>query len=943
MAEQREPLHRLVALKVIKLGMDTKQVIARFEAERQVLALMDHPNIAKVLDAGATDKGRPYFVMELVRGVRITDFCDENSLSTRERLGLLIQVCQAIQHAHQKGIIHRDIKPSNILVTVNDGVAVPKVIDFGIAKATHQQHLTDKTVFTAFEQFLGTPAYMSPEQALMTSVDIDTRSDIYSLGVLLYELLTGRTPFDTQVLLRAGLDELRRTIREEEPVRPSTRVSAMVAAELTRTARHRAVEPPKLIHLLRGDLDWIVMKCLEKDRPRRYETANGLAADVRRHLSQEPVLARQPSRRYWFQKLVQRNKVLFGAMSAVLAALILGLSTSLWSLVHERAARRQAHKEAVRSQQVAQFLKAMLNGVGPSKALGRDTQMLREILDETAQRVGADLKAEPEIEAEVRNTLGEVYLALGELPQAEAMIREALAIRRKVLGSDHADVAASLNDLGTVLYRRGQLPEAETRLREALRMRLKLGDRDPLETAKLLSNLALVLWYQGNLVEAADLCREAVALRRKLQGNTHPDVAGPLSNLALILWNGGKLDEAESACREAIELERRRPGKQTPGLARSLSTLGVILDERGRVADSEAVQREALAMRRKLFARSHTEIAWSLYLLAVVLTERGNWAEAEALHREALSMRRELLGDAHQDLARSLCDLAILLEDRGEFSESEKLHREALEMRRKILGNEHQHVARSLTWLAVTLASQGKLIEAETSLREALAMNRKMLGDKNLSTAHSLACLAEVHRLQGRLAEAETLQRDALATRCRLAGQDRVDVALSLEELARVLQAQGRLAEAEGTNRQALALFRKNLGDHHRSVASTLEHLLVILHDEAKLEEAGRLAREDIAIRQINPDEWQLYWAQSLLGSILLLQTNYTAAEPLLRSGFEGLHQRQERIPFHQASCLAEAMRWLEQLCEATGHHEQAAEWKLKREQAEAQRPGAGD
>ncbi len=301
MAEQEEPVRRRVAVKVIKLGMDTKNVIARFEAERQALAMMDHPNIAKVLDAGATDTGRPFFVMELVRGIKITEYCDQHSLTTRERLDLFIKVCQAIQHAHQKGVIHRDIKPSNILVTVNDSVAVPKVIDFGIAKAT-EGRLTDKTLFTQFEALIGTPAYMSPEQAVMTSLDIDTRSDIYSLGVLLYEILTGKTPFDGKELMAAGLDEMRRTIREQEPARPSTRLSTMLGAELTTTAKHRQADAPKLINLLRGDLDWIVMKALEKDRTRRYETANGFASDIQRHLNSEPVSARPPSTAYRFQK-----------------------------------------------------------------------------------------------------------------------------------------------------------------------------------------------------------------------------------------------------------------------------------------------------------------------------------------------------------------------------------------------------------------------------------------------------------------------------------------------------------------------------------------------------------------------------------------------------------------------------------------------------------------
>jgi serine/threonine protein kinase len=353
MAEQEEPVRRRVALKVIKLGMDTRQVIARFEAERQALALMDHPNIAKVLDAGATETGRPYFVMELVRGIKINDYCDENNLSMRERLELFIQICQAIQHAHQKGIIHRDVKPSNILVADHDGVPVPKVIDFGIAKATTDQRLTDKTLFTAFEQFVGTPAYMSPEQARLSGLDVDTRTDIYSLGVLLYELLTGKTPFDPKALLQAGLDEMRRTIRETEPSRPSMLLSTMLAADLTDTAKHRQTEAPKLIHLVRGDLDWVVMKALEKDRTRRYETANGLALDVQRHLANEPVAARPPGNLYRFQKLVRRNQLAFAAASAVIFVLVAGIVVSSWQAIRatrlqEMAQQAQANETQLR-------------------------------------------------------------------------------------------------------------------------------------------------------------------------------------------------------------------------------------------------------------------------------------------------------------------------------------------------------------------------------------------------------------------------------------------------------------------------------------------------------------------------------------------------------------------------------------------------------------------
>ena len=356
MAEQEVPVRRRVALKVIKLGMDTKQVIARFEAERQALALMDHPNIAKVLEAGASDTGRPFFVMELVRGIKITDYCDQNNLPTEERLELFIQVCKAVQHAHQKGVIHRDIKPSNILVTLHDGVPVPKVIDFGIAKAT-EQRLTDKTLFTALEQFIGTPAYMSPEQAEMSGLDIDTRSDIYSLGVLLYELLTGQMPFNPKALMVAGLDEMRRIIREQDPVRPSTSLSSLDAADQTTVARRRQVAVPKLLHLIRGDLDWIVMKCLEKDRTRRYETANGLARDIERHLGNEPVVACPPNWLYRLEKSLRRNKGAFVAGAAIASVLVLGLFVSTWQAVRATRAERQQRSLREAAQQ-AQELEA---------------------------------------------------------------------------------------------------------------------------------------------------------------------------------------------------------------------------------------------------------------------------------------------------------------------------------------------------------------------------------------------------------------------------------------------------------------------------------------------------------------------------------------------------------------------------------------------------------
>jgi len=439
MAEQREPVKRWVALKIIKLGMDTKQVVARFEAERQALALMDHPNIAKVFDGGATDTGRPYFVMELVRGTRITDYCDQHRLSTHERLTLFMQVCQAIQHAHQKGVIHRDIKPTNVLVTLHDGVPVPKVIDFGIAKAT-QQELTEKTVFTEFRQFLGTPAYVSPEQAEMSGLDIDTRADIYSLGVLLYELLTGKTPFDASTLMAVALDELRRIIKDTEPLRPSTRLASLGEDEMTSAAHCRDVDATKLLSLLKGDLDWIAMKCLEKDRNRRYETANGLAMDISRYLNSEPVLARPPSFSYHLWKLIHRNKLSFAAAGAVLLALIFAVGFSSWMFARERKARL----DAVAAEKGQALLRHQAE-------LARTNEMRLRVL------TGSEM-----------NAIGVEFSAEGRFDVAERVLRRAFGLHKELLGNSDGNTVMAAGNLMMTLNRVGRTQDAESVLGELL-------------------------------------------------------------------------------------------------------------------------------------------------------------------------------------------------------------------------------------------------------------------------------------------------------------------------------------------------------------------------------------------------------------------------------------------------------------------------------------------
>ncbi len=538
-AEQEEPVRRRVALKIIKLGMDTRQVVARFEAERQALALMDHPGIAKVFDAGATDNGRPFFVMELVKGIPITRYCDEKKFVTRERLDLFILVCHAIQHAHQKGIIHRDIKPSNILVAVQEGKPVPKVIDFGIAKAT-QQKLTEKTLHTQMQQFIGTPAYMSPEQAELSGLDVDTRSDIYSLGVLLYELLVGKTPFDAQQLLSAGLDEIRRTILEKEPARPSTRLSLMGKEELTTTTQRRGAEASKLISLLRGDLDWIVMKCLEKDRARRYETANGLAADLRRHLNNEPVTARPPSAGYRLQKFVRRHKGPVVAASLVLLALVAGIAGTTFELIRARKARaaevqraegeRQAKLDAEtrRSEAEAQKVRA--------EAAEKTAGEQRKLALETLYTLVTD------VEHKLSDKAG-----LSDLRQS--ILNTAMDGLNKV--SRSAETAALADrSMGVALQRMGDVLEGLGKSDEAFRqyqLSLKIFDRlareapknDWIDWNRAISFDKLGAFskeYRGDATAALDYFKKSLTLRQELAAHIlTPEVTAAQRGQGLIV------------------------------------------------------------------------------------------------------------------------------------------------------------------------------------------------------------------------------------------------------------------------------------------------------------------------------------------------------------------------------------------------------------------------
>jgi len=707
LAEQDQPVRRQVALKVVRADLDSVQVLTRFGAERQALALMDHPNIAKILEAGATSSRRPYFAMEFVDGVPITAYCDQHQLSIRERLELFVPVCEAVQHAHQKGIVHRDLKPGNVMVGRYDDKPVSKVIDFGVAKATGGQ-LTDRmrTQFTQAGAIVGTLEYMSPEQAELNQADIDTRSDVYSLGVMLYELLTGSTPLTRDSLRQRAFDEILRRIREEDPPKPSTRLSQSKERRAIISAQ-RKLAPAQLTKVLKGDLDWVVMKALEKDRSRRYETANGLARDLLRHLRDEPVAARPRTNIYRLRKMVRRHRIAFAALMLITFTLLSGLAISTRLFLREKKAR-------VRATTATTFLAEMLNNLDPSVAQGDVASSLRQVLDQTAARIGKDLSSDPEMQADLRDVVGHVYYALGLYDQAETVQRAAIVARESASGSESPDMAAELNLLATTLYSKDELEEAEKLQRRALAMRRQIFGFEHTNVAESLDNLSMLLLNKGSLDEAETLQRQALAMSRRLSGDESPQVANSLNNLAAILVGRQKFAEAEKLQREELARSTRRLGTNSPDIAISLNNLALLLSDEGKLADSEEVTRQALIWRQRVLPKDHRDIAQSFDVLGRVLFDEHKDAEAEQNLREALERRRTL--DTNSiDLAFSLEHVAQVLERQANYPEAEALLREA-ERIRSVKAPDDPWTFNTQSRLGGVLIEEKKFMEAETLL-----------------------------------------------------------------------------------------------------------------------------------------------------------------------------------------------------------------------------------
>ncbi|MGD2110326.1 MAG: tetratricopeptide repeat protein [Phycisphaerae bacterium] len=907
-AEQVNP-RRAVAVKVMKQGVTSRSALRRFEFESQLLAHLRHPAVAQVYEAGIHQEGDqvvPYFAMEYIPNARtLTDFAREKKLKTRDKISLFIKVCEAVHHGHQKGVIHRDLKPGNILVDTN---GQPKVIDFGVARATDSD-LAVSTLHTDVGQLIGTLQYMSPEQCKADPNEIDTRSDVYALGVVLYELLTGQLPYR---IAGVPIYEATRMIRENQPATPSSHDRA-----------------------LRGDLETIVIKALEKERERRYQSASALTADLRRYLNSEPISARPPSVTYQVRVFARRNKGLVAGMALAFLTLVMGVITSTTLFFKAKTEARLAQVESEKSRQVATFMTDMLQGVGPSVALGRDTTLLREILDTTAKRVGDELGNQPEVGAELRLALGSAYRQIGDYSTADEHLSRANEVLQGIQGTEHLDVATSQHSLARLRVAQGRYAEAKDLYERALALRRRLLGAENPRTADTIHCLGCLEHKAGDYERAESLIKEALNIRRRRLGPHDPNVAYSLRGLANLYFDLGALGDAKTMYEEALEIIRRHNDVDGPDALRLLSKLAALHRAQGELDEAEKRGREVLSLSKQLYGERHPSFANAAGNLGSTLYERGQYAEAEELQRTALTVRRESLGNVHPYVADALNKLANTLSALDKKDEAASMYREALETRRGTLGNDHVFTATAMANLGKVLVNQGKYSEAEPLLQEALTIAKAALGDKNHVVAQLQSELGVLYQNRGEYASAEAAFRESLALFRNIHEEGHPEIARQVSNLAGALHYQEKYAEAEPLQRESLAITVRKLGEKHPQTAVITHNLAGALMKLGRLAEAAELFERaiDIMREAIPAGHWYTGAFLGNYGECLMEMERYEDAEAVLLEAHDLLmkklgpdHDRTQKI----AAFLAD-------LYERWGKPEEAVQWIAHKHEKQAE------
>jgi tetratricopeptide (TPR) repeat protein/predicted Ser/Thr protein kinase len=812
-AEQDHP-RRNIALKVIRSSWASPQLLRRFEQESQTLGRLHHPGIAQIYEAGTADTPfgpEPYFAMEIIHGKPLMEYANAAKLDTRQRLTLMIEICDAVQHAHQRGIVHRDLKPGNILV---DESGQPKILDFGLARVMDSD-TEQMTRETDMGQLLGTLPYMSPEQVAADPMAIDTRTDVYALGVILYELLSNKLPYT----LSQHLPEAVQTIQQVDPT-PLSSVS----------------------RAYRGDIETIVGKALEKDKARRYGSASDLAADIRRYLGDQPITARPPSTTYQLRKFARRNRAAVIGVAAVFVVLITGVVASTWEAVKARRAAAQARQQSAIAQAVNDFLQNDLLGQASAyKQSKPDPDIkVRTVLDRAAQRIEGKFDKQPEVEAAIRNTIGTTYTDLGLYPEAAKQLEAALDLRRRVLGREHPETLRSMNDLALVyMYEGSRYPQAEALAGQTLEIRRRvLGPEHP-ETLLSMSKLAIVYATEGKYAQAEALHSQTLEIQRRVLGPEHPDTLGSMHNLASDYYRQGKYAQAEALFSQVLEIDRRVLGPERPATLGAMNNLAAVYATEGKYAQAEALFSQVWEIERRALGPKHPETLRSMSNLADVYAIKGKYAQAEALLGQLLENEPERLDSTET--------LAHVYEDEGKYAQAEALLGRALEIGRRVLGPEHPYIFNCLSDLASVYQREGKYDLAGKYAAQALAGLRHALGPQHPDTMVSEADLALAYVSQRKFAEAEPVAREAV--------------------------------EAE---------------------------------------------------KKVQPDDWQRYRAESLLGASLAGQRKYADAEPLLLEGYQGILARKDHIAVSDQYHLELAHRWLVQFYQAWGKPDKAAEWKNK-------------